>query len=199
MENKREALIAATIDIVAESGLNNLAMRQITKRAGTSEALVYKYFDTKENLLYCCFESVHTKIAALFDNMTIPLNAKSQEELYTAVRLYWMVYFKYLVSGGNATIFYFTYRDSSYIRKIHEHDEARKIGYFKSFADFFKAVDEKAHIYDKVGSEYLWTYILDTSGIFAKRIIRGELPNTPEGFEDIWKLVSGGIMGLLLS
>ncbi len=188
-EARKEVLIEATMDIVAELGLSNFAMKKVTDKVGCSEMLLYKYFGTKENLLYTCFEKTHTEIGQLFSNMGPAMHCKNKEELYSTIRLCWMMYFNYLVTHGNATVFYFTYRDSAYIREVYKHDDEARMTYFKGFVDFFNALNDELHIYDKVKAGHLWTYILDTSGIFAKRVIRGELENTPESTEKIWQLI----------
>ena len=43
--------------------------------------------------------------------------------------------------------------------------------------------------------DYLWIYIIDVTGVFAKRVIRGELPDTEESYENIWRLISKGVSG----
>ncbi len=195
--NTKKAMMQATMEIVAEGGLNNFSMKKVTERVGVSEALVYKHFHTKENLLYSCFEAIHIEIGRLMGTLNILKVQFDQNELYQAVRLYWMIYFDHLVKNGSATLFYFAYRDSSYIKDIQAHNDEAKQGYFNEFVSFFNLIDAKRHIYEKIPSDHLWTYILDTTGIFAKRVIRGELADTPESREAILKLIFGGIMGVL--
>lgn len=81
-----------------------------------------------------------------------------------------MKYFSFLVKNKDRTIYYFEYRDSLYISEIMKHDAEAGNTYFKNFVNIFYALDGVLHIYDKINPDYLWTYILDTSGIFAKRI-----------------------------
>ena len=100
-------------------------MKKVTNLAGVSEALIYKHFETKEKLLYLCFETVHRQIAALFDKMEIP-PLQAPQEIYEAVRAMWMTYFSFLVQNSYRTIYYFEYRDSRYIRQIMEADQQVK-------------------------------------------------------------------------
>ncbi len=196
METNKTALMLAAIDTVAENGLHGFSMKKVTDRLGVSEALIYKHFGTKENLLYTCFESIHRRIGNLFANFDYP-QCNTKEDIYTIVKSCWMLYFDFLVKNGNATLFYFIYRDSSYVKKIREHDDEAKTSFFKDFVGFFNAIDSVFHIYEKTSADHLWTYILDTSGIFAKCVIRGELPATRESTENIWMLISRGMFGLL--
>ena len=163
---------------------------------GVSEALIYKYFETKEKLLYSCFESFHMRVAALFKNFRLP-PINSPQDMYSAIRSLWFTYFEFLVNGDFRTIYYFDYRDSPYIREVMSHDSEVAATYFKYFAQIVHSINVRARFTERSSEDHLWTYVLDTSGIFAKRIIRGELPRTAESYEEIWRLISGGIMGVV--
>lgn len=194
--SRKEEFIDATMLIVAEGGLDNFSMKKVTRKIGVSEALIYKYYPTKEILLYSCFESVHKSIARLFHGMRMPIFTTS-EEIFGFIRDLWLKYFTFLVRNGYKTIFYFDYRDSVHIRQIKERDEVVRHTYFKDFSDLIHSFNESFHFTQRSDTSVLWTYILDTSGIFAKRTIRGEITDSPEYYEYIWQLMSGGIFGLL--
>ncbi len=193
---RKEEFLDATMRIVAESGLDNFSMKKVTNSIGVSEALIYKYFPSKEILLYTCFESVHKRIAALYSGIRIPAIATA-EDIYNFFRSLWTTYFTFLVDNGYKTIYYFDYRDSLYIRNVTERDDEAKRTYFKDFATLIHALADRFNLKQEVDSPFLWTYILDTSGVFAKRVIRGELPSDGAAFEQIWQLLSGGILGLI--
>lgn len=177
--------------LVSEKGFGGFSMKQVTKEMGVSEALLYKYFESKDVLLYACFESMHRRIAALFDCYPLP-PLTDMPSVFVAVRGLWMKYFDFLVRSGYETIYYFDYRDSPYIRTVNKHDDEAAATYFRGFGQIMHAVNEKLHFSEKFTVAHLWTYILDTTGIFAKRIIRGELPATPESYEAVFTLVSRG-------
>lgn len=196
--SRKEEFLDVAMRIAAESGLNNFSMKKVTDKVGVSEALIYKYFPTKEILLYSCFESVHKRIAALYNGIQMP-KLSTATDVYEFVHLLWIRYFTFLVSNSYKTIFYFDYRDSTYIRQIMAHDDEAAETFFKDFAVLMHAFNEHFHFTQKSDSSVLWTYILDTSGLFAKRIIRGEIVNSSECYGHIWRMLSGGILGLLHS
>lgn len=195
---RKELLLDATMRVVAEKGLFSFSMKQVTKLVGTSEALIYRHFETKENLLLQCFQSVDRQIAALFMKME-PKKVNSGPELYQYIHDLWMTYFTFLVQNDYRTLFYFEYRDSPYIATVLKHSDAAAQSYFKSFVDIFYSFDSVFHIYEKVNPDYLWTFVLDVTGIFAKRIIRRELPEGEESYENVWRLMYAGMAGLLQS
>ncbi len=50
--NLRRALIKATLELIAEKGINAFSIREIAKRAGVSHAAPYRHFKDKEDILY---------------------------------------------------------------------------------------------------------------------------------------------------
>lgn len=196
--SRKDEFLDVAMRVVAENGLDNFSMKKVTGRMGVSEALIYKYYPSKEILLYSCFESVHKRIAALYNGMHMP-ELKTSADVYKFIRDLWMTYFTFLVNNGYKTIYYFDYRDSPHIRQVLEHDGEAANTYFKDFSSLLSAFNNHFRLSQELGSPLLWTYILDTSGIFAKRVIRGELPYNSESYEQIWQLLSGGILGLFQS
>lgn len=194
-KNKKAELMDAAMEIVAEIGFASFSMKKVTDRVNVAEGLIYKHFSTKDNLFFCCFESIHKQIAALFDDGSIlqDVSGYSMEEIMLYVKRLWIKYFSFLVKNKHRTLYYFEYRDSPYMAEVMAHDAEAGDTYFKNFVHIFIELDKILHIYDKVSPNYLWTYILDVSGIFAKRIIRGELPDGEESYDAIYNLILNGI------
>lgn len=57
--NTREDLIQASLQVFAQNGLKNASIREIAKEAKIDSALIYHYFDTKEELF---FEAIKSKM-----------------------------------------------------------------------------------------------------------------------------------------
>lgn len=194
--DRRNEFLQTTMQIVAENGLDNFAMKKVTDRMGVSESLLYKYYPTKEDLLYSCFESVHKSISSLFTDMPFP-SFTTFEEGVEYIHSLWKMYFMYLLEKGYQTIFYFDFRDSQYIRQIMKHDEEARTTYFSDFVRIFHALIEKMQISLTIDSDLVWIYVLDLSGIYAKKIIRKDLKRNEETVEQIWELLSGGLLGFI--
>ena len=193
--DRRQEFLKTTMQLVSEKGFGGFSMKQVTCKMGVSEALIYKYFESKEALLYACFESMHRRIAALFVSYRLPPLEDARSVLW-AIRGLWMRYFGFLVQCGYETIYYFAYRDSPYFKTVLKHDGEAAATYFRDFGQLMHAVNEKLHFTETFTEAHLWTYVLDTTGIFAKRVIRGELPATEESCEAIFTLVSRGFVAL---
>lgn len=50
-EDKREAILQATLELVAEHGLQHTPMSLVSRRSGASAGIIYHYFENKEDLL----------------------------------------------------------------------------------------------------------------------------------------------------
>ncbi len=195
--NRREEFLDVTMKIVAEKGLDGFSVKQVTDAMNVSEALIYKYFSTKNLLLLSCYQEMHRSIGGIFKGM-IPSLSDIESDPIGYVRSLWFKYFRFLLDNGYRTIFYFDYRDSTYMRDWGESDDNNaKLIYFSDFGHIIYAIDNRYGFLKRVSYDHLWTFVLDTTGVFAKRIIRGELPDSEESLESTWKLISGGIAGVL--
>ena len=51
MTTKRTAILEATLALIAEHGLHGTAMSMIADKAGVGAGTIYRYFDSKEDLI----------------------------------------------------------------------------------------------------------------------------------------------------
>lgn len=54
--NTRRKLLTAAVDVITEKGFTAATMREIARRGGVSDATIYNYFPTKEQMLVAYFE-----------------------------------------------------------------------------------------------------------------------------------------------
>lgn len=199
MPTKKEMLMDTTMRIVAQRGFAAFSMRQVTKAIHVSEALIYRHYETKENLLLQCFRAVDSQIADFFQNEPAP-TAVSEEELYEYIHNLWIKFFTFMVRNGYKTIYYFEYRESFYCEidlKDGKRGIARTESYSEGLAGIFDAINKDHHILDKISSDIFVTYILDITGMFAARVIRGRLTEDARTIENIWRMIYSGLSGLL--
>lgn len=193
--NRRLELLDVTMQIIAEDGLLPFSMRKVTRRAGVSEALIYKHYETKEKLLRVCYDTVRHQLDALITGHELD-GVQTDEQFIEVVHHVWLRYFRFLVNNTYRTIFFFEYRNSPYVKQLpQEGRSAESVSH--NVALFFDVLSQRFPPLSGDHMEYLWIYILDTTALFAKRVIQGELPQTPESDENIWRLLFGGLSGLV--
>jgi TetR/AcrR family transcriptional regulator len=56
--DRRSQILAAALDVFAELGFHGARTRDLAERAGVSEALLFRHFQTKEDLIRAILESV---------------------------------------------------------------------------------------------------------------------------------------------
>ena len=88
----KKKTIAAAINLFAKQGYHGTSTLQIAKEAGVSQATVFKYFKTKEDLLYSIIVPVIPKLFLNFLKRT--QNTNSLEELISYVVEDRMVFLK---------------------------------------------------------------------------------------------------------
>lgn len=195
MTETEYALMQSTMDIVAEKGLDGFSMKQVTKRLGYSEALLYKYFDTKDNLLLQCFLFVNRQIADLFADVPLPSKWNILGRVEFTHRQ-WERYFRFMVQNGNRSLFYYAYRDSNYLQDVLIRNNSEVSGEMNQFMGLVHSVVE-GKLRSGVPADYIWLYLLESTGAFVKQAIRNQVPMDEIDIDSIWLLISGGLKGLL--
>lgn len=126
----------------------------------------------------------------------MPANA-TKEELIGFLHDEWVRYFLMLLHGGKKTLFYYAYRDSTYLEKILIRNNQEIAEALKNFSAIFQNFSDKFRLTDKIDMDYFWVYLLDGTGVFAKRIITRNIPVEMVNIEQIWTLLLSGISSLL--
>lgn len=57
-DQTRRQIVRAAVDLIAQQGYEATSMKQIARAAGIGDATIYKYFPTKEKLLFAYFDTV---------------------------------------------------------------------------------------------------------------------------------------------
>ncbi|MFZ1663209.1 MAG: TetR family transcriptional regulator C-terminal domain-containing protein [Paracoccaceae bacterium] len=61
-ERRRDQLIAAALDLIAESGTDGATVRAIAARAGVTQGLIRHYFSSKEELTRAAYDTLMSKM-----------------------------------------------------------------------------------------------------------------------------------------
>lgn len=181
------------MQIIAENGLAAFSIKQVSNRAHINEALMYRDFDTKENLLFACYKSLNGKIEELYDSFDVEA-LKADENPLEKLKDLWSDLFDLLVAEDYKTLYYLEYRDSLYLRSMRE----KKPDVLDAYRDKFIAAAESINgEQDKKNMSLIWTFTLDGTADFAKRVIKKEIPWNKKAKANIWDLLSHGLSGAL--
>ena len=190
--NKQEELMNTTYVVVAENGIDTFSMKTVTTRLGVSEGLIYKYFDTREGLLFKSFVAFEKQIAELFEEcVNEKIKGETSEERRKRV---WMSYYNFFLENNYKSLFYFEYRWSY------------------RFADYRKAAEESGTVYISVVQEFAKVllghpivtandreeinWIIENTSMYAKRALLGEIKKDEATATAIYNRIFYGVGAL---
>ncbi len=87
--DKREAILQAALELVAEHGLQHTPMSLISKRAKASAGIIYHYFENKEDLIQSLYSRVKRDLERALmsaDDLAQPVARRFQSVLLNAFR-----------------------------------------------------------------------------------------------------------------
>jgi AcrR family transcriptional regulator len=107
--DKREAILKAMLDLVAERGFHNAPMSVLVKRSGASPGVIYHYFPSKDDLIHAVYERVASiKHEVFFEGVSA---GDSPREALLRV---WLNAYRFYRSHRKETRFLDQYLSSSY-------------------------------------------------------------------------------------
>lgn len=189
MDSTRTRIIAAAIQGVRQYGLEGVRVQNISKLAGLTPGAMYRYFKSKKELMETCFACVDRQAAAIFDALQLTREQMVRDPL-GAVKSLWLPYFRFWVTHPNETVFYHRFRDSAYFPAF---DKKRNINYFKTFIGMVRDFYDIYPALHELNTDLLWLYVLTGTVMYAKYVVEGLLPNTPETEEEIFQLLCMGL------
>ena len=190
-EEAERIIMDTTMKIIAKNGLASFSMRQITDECGINESLMYRYFETRENLLKKCYEVLYHKIIAVHKDVDI--EKLQNGEIIEAFYKMYIEMIDLLISEDYRTLFYYEYCE--YLNIKTEHDVFEKNTVLKDIMNELKVVVPST-ITDEEGRILIY-FLIDMTSCFAKRIIRKNLPNNNQMKDYLWRVLKAGMINLL--
>ena len=185
----------AAIKSYAEYGEQGLTTKNLAKAADCSEALIYRHFKSKDDLLRACYIRLHAKATSSIEPVRYPENMTVEEAIEIG-KAYWLKVFRFFVDAGIESLFYFWFRMSdAFLELLNEGSEDIKKAYESSFMNMFEKLRVVFNL--DISADHYRTYIVFFTGTFVNQVVTGKLPNTEESFEFIANLLFGGLITTL--
>ena len=113
MDDTKTRIISSAMKAVRQYGLEGVRIQNVSELAGITPGAIYRYFDSKDQLLVECFTYVDKQAAAVFEHLDVnPLTMLASP--MGAVKSLWLPYFRFWVAHPDETIFYHRFRDSAF-------------------------------------------------------------------------------------
>ena len=193
MEDTRTRIIFATMKAVRQYGLEGVRIQNVSDLAGVTPGALYRYFDSKDQLIVECFTYVDKQAAAIFEHLKLnPLTMVTDP--MGAVKSLWLPYFRFWVAHPDETIFYHRFRDGAIFPK---YDKSRDVSYFNNFIGMVRIFQTVFPSLKRINQDLLWLHVLTSTVMYAKYVVEGTLPNDQEPEDTIFQLLTTGLSGYL--
>ena len=98
MDDTKTRILMAAIRAVRLYGLEGARVQNISELAGLSPGALYRYFDSKDQLMEECFILVDKQAAAIFDGIRLNPLTMLRDPM-GAVKTLWQPYFRFWLPG----------------------------------------------------------------------------------------------------
>lgn len=193
MDDTRTRIIFAAMKAVRQYGLEGMRIQNVSDLAGVSPGALYRYFESKDQLILESFQYVDKQAAAIFEHLKFnPLLMVTDP--MGAVKSLWLPYFRFWVSHPDETVFYHRFRDSAFFPK---YDKSRDLSYFGTFIGMVQLFKKVFPALDRMNQDLLWLHVLTSTVMYAKYVVEGILPDNQETEETVFQLLTTGLSGYL--
>ena len=124
-QEKRQKLIDSTIQLVAERGIGDISTKNIGLVSGINEAYIYRYFESKEDLLVKAFSYVDNGfLGMILENH--PILQYESVEYEERCRLLFNACWRFIRSHPRKLVFYVRYYYFAFFEKYSAQEHERR-------------------------------------------------------------------------
>lgn len=193
VEDTRTRIVRSAMKAVRQYGLEGVRIQNISDLAELTPGALYRYFNSKDDLMKACFFHVDRQVAALYDHFELdPILLVSDPA--AAVKKLWLPYYRFWIAHPDETVFYHRFMDSA---KFPEFNKRRDISYFAAFDGMVSRFLRMLPGLNRLNHHLLWLQVLTGTVVHAKYVVEGVLPNTAETEEEIFQLMMFGLSAYL--
>lgn len=186
-EELKEKIFRGTLKLVKDGGMANFSFPKLSAETGISAPTVYEYYENKTALLESCFLTVDSEVATLVEKIlkSIPANVSSPQRANELCWLLWIVYWRYLISDADRTIFYWSFYNSQYYtEKVYK----QRVVFYKEFLSFVGSMDNRFSISETHNVDMLVANLLDSTVASAVKVLKGEYENNEITVNTVYKM-----------
>lgn len=166
MEDKRKAILKATLTLISEHGFHGTPMSNIAAEAGVGAGTIYRYFENKESLINELFLELKRDISAAM------LQGLSEDDTTEqAFRKIWLNTFHFCIQNPEEMVFIEQYHNSPFQTP---EIEAQTMEYLTPILRAFEAAIANG-VVKNMPFEMLSIFAYDVTVAYAKRHLAGKL------------------------
>ena len=116
VDDKRTAILNATMDLVAERGFHGTPMSLVARRSGVSTGIIYHYFEGKDALIHTLYFDIKTRFSA-----ALMLGDPGAQPWPDHLLTIWRNAFNFYANHPRETVFLEQYENSPYMPNMAVH------------------------------------------------------------------------------
>lgn len=179
-QEMRQTLIAKTISVIANEGLDKTTTKAITQGTGINEAYIYRCFDHKEDLLTKAFETLDEELVRkAMQHISVMYMSELEYEL--RCRVFFEAVWKFLLGNKDKCLAFVRYYYSPYFTKCSAFEHKKR--YSPLVEKFSEAFIKEANVW------MLLNHILNVMLDFAVKVFSEAVENNDDTTEHVFRLV----------
>ena len=179
-QDMREKLIARTITVIANEGLDKTTTKAITTGTGINEAYIYRHFSDKKDLLSKAFDKLDEELVAKV-MQHLPVMYMQELEYELRCRVFFEAVWKFLLGNKEKCLAFVQYYYSLYFTKYSaESHKRRYIPIVEKFKDAFK---------DEADVWMILNHILNVMLDFAVKVHNDQMPKDDDYAEHVFLVI----------
>ncbi len=179
-QDMREKLIARTITVIANEGLDKTTTKAITTGTGINEAYIYRHFSDKKDLLSKAFDKLDDELVAKV-MQHLPVMYMQELEYELRCRVFFEAVWKFMLANKERCLAFVQYYYSPYFTKYSaESHKRRYIPIVEKFKDAFK---------DEADVWMILNHILNVMLDFAVKVHNGQMPSEDNYSEHVFLVI----------
>jgi len=179
-QEMRQTLIAKTISVIANEGLDKTTTKAITQGTGINEAYIYRCFAHKEDLLTKAFETLDEELVRkAMQHISVMYMSELEYEL--RCRVFFEAVWKFLLGNKDKCLAFVRYYYSPYFTKYSASEHKKR--YSQLVEKFSEAFIKEANAW------MLLNHILNVMLDFAVKVFSEAVENNDDTTELVFRLV----------
>ena len=179
-QETRKTLIAKTISVIANEGLDKTTTKAITQGTGINEAYIYRNFKSKEDLLSKTFDELNEELVNKILQHVEVMYVKNLD-FETRCRLFFTAVWNFLLGNREKCLAFIRYYYSPYFVKYSV--DVHKRRYAPVVDKFSVAFRDEANVW------MILNHILNVMLDFAVKVYNGQMPNDDDYVEHVFRVV----------
>lgn len=196
MAGKRDEMLQTALRIIASSGASDFSSKMIAAELGCSEALVYKYFPSKNDLMKGCLEYIHSLNDELFRDI-FPKVLEGIDDPFDRIRAMSDAYLKFHIDHWSETLAFEQLRKSIHQDEIREDYKAMQLEDIQYVIEIAGLESYAKDFEEILPLKVWWLHMIHVTTFFVKKVYYGILEDDESTYELFFNLLYKGTADLI--